>query len=61
MKNRVKFYVRTRNTTIRILAKEIGVNPSTLSYWINNDCIPDYGFKRIGDVLKISIEDLKGE
>ncbi len=55
----IKRYVKMKNTTLGVLAEEIGVGSSTMSGWINGKTpITAHALYRVSKVLGVSIEML---
>lgn len=60
MKNRIKYFIRVKNTTMRAVAEELHVSPSVFSFWVNNDSVPAYFMPKIARILGTTKEALSG-
>jgi transcriptional regulator with XRE-family HTH domain len=58
----LKFWLRVRNKTLKVLADELGVRPYKLSWWVNgHEEMPDDILVRISEILNVDVEKLIGE
>lgn len=58
----LKFWLRVRNKTLKILADELGVRPYKLSWWVNgHEEMPHDVLIRISEILDVDVEKLIGE
>lgn len=57
--NRIKIVLFEKKRTGAWLAKQLGVNPSTVSKWCTNSSQPDLGnLLKIADFLEVDIKEL---
>lgn len=57
--NRLRVVLAEKNKTNKWLAEKLGVNPSTVSRWVNNKQQPTLNtFRDIAKVLSVDVKEL---
>lgn len=57
--NRIKIVLAYRDKTIKWLAKQLDMNPNTVSRWSRNQVQPSVEiFYKIAEILKVEVHDL---